>query len=220
MSILDGNNTGYTPGKDNVENSVELCTQKCSNSGYWIFAGMTANGCLCANNPPQARTKLDDQLCQAQCPDHADDACDGAGYASTYVSVHRQQIQRQPPVPVWTRNEEWYHEGCHRADLYLGSSTTISTDLDTEAEAEPCVKYCNNRRNDYDLAGLVEDRYYCNNQDNFSRRDLMVPTEQCNIECEGDEDQPCGGGYLDRKRAPIERYITRYGKTPDHVDDS
>jgi hypothetical protein len=217
VSIFDGYTIGWNSSDAiaSPQSSVEICTQKCLDNGYWLFAGLTTNGCFCANNPAIPTTQLTEDHCQAQCPDHFTEACGGWGYATWYIAIYKQSIEHVPvPIPSTDDGERWF-KGCYRTDDYLESSPA-NKDLKDEARAGTCIQYCG-ETDKYDLAGIIGTTCYCNRQADFARRDLMVPAQYCNVTCSGNEDQGCGGkaptgGYDDNEAA-----ISLYGRIPDAI---
>lgn len=194
VAILDGYTTGWNASDGIVESSPQLCTQKCNENGYWMFAGLTTNGCFCSNNPPVGASKVDEERCIAQCPDHADEACGGWGYANFYMSLYRQQVPRDTPFPLnATENGQWYYKGCYLSDEYL-VDPPVTKNLDNDASADACNRYCDTKDN-YDLAALLGTYFYCHNQGDgdFARRDLMIPGQYCSNECGSNSNEPCGG---------------------------
>jgi len=76
---------------------------------------------------------------------------------------------------------------------------------------------------DWDLAGIYGRDCYCANQANFSRRDLMQPSENCDYTCTGNEEQPCGGGpeeEIPTNGVPSNVSMTLYGRTLDRALDN
>jgi hypothetical protein len=212
VSILDGYATGWNSSDPTAspESSVEIYTQKCLDNGYWLFAGLTTNGCFCANNPAVPETQLTEDHCQAQCPDHATKACGGWGYTTWYIAIYKQSIEHVPvPIPS-TDDGEWWFKGCYRTNDYLEGSP-VNKDLEDEARAGTCIHYCDETDN-YDLAGLIGTTCYCNRQTDFARRDLMVPARYCNITYSENEVQDCGGRAPTGDYGHNEAAITLYGK--------
>lgn len=217
VSIFDGYTTSWNSSDPNArpESSVKLCTQKCLDNGYWLFAGLTTNGCFCANNPATPKKQLAEDHCQAQCLDHTTEACGFWGYATWYIAIYKQSIEHVPvPIPS-TDDGPWYFKGCYRTNDYLEVSPA-NKDLEDEARAGTCIQYCDETDN-YDLAGLIGTTCYCNRQADFARRDLMVPAQYCNIICSGNEDQACGGRAPRGDQDDNEAAVILYGRIPDAI---
>lgn len=165
---------------------------------------------------PHRRSKTS---CIAQCPDHANEACGGCGYLNFYMSLYRQRFPREPPFPLnTTKNGQWYYKGCYLADEYLVDSPA-TRNLENEASADACIRYCDTEDN-YDLAALLGTYCYCHNQGdgNFVRRDLMISGQYCGTECSGNPSEPCGGrDERTKKRDSGDLTLTIYGRSFDHV---
>ncbi|KAH7406186.1 hypothetical protein DE146DRAFT_779687 [Phaeosphaeria sp. MPI-PUGE-AT-0046c] len=219
IAILDGFSTGWNASDEIVESSPELCTQKCNENGNWLFAGLTTNGCFCSNNQPIAESKLDEERCMAQCPDHVDAACGGWSYATFYMSLCRQQFPREPPFPInATQNGQWYYKGCYLSEEFRRIAPATK-DLKNEASAEACIRFCDEEDN-YDLAGLLGADCYCYNQAEFSHREFMVSGQYCGNVCAKYPSEPCGGrDERTTKRDEGDFTITLYGRSFDHAAD-
>tara|TARA_R110002003_G_scaffold196_5_gene15302 strand:- start:4645 stop:6606 length:1962 start_codon:yes stop_codon:yes gene_type:complete len=221
VALLNGFSTGNATN-GNYESSVEQCIAICNNNGYWLYAGLTSNGCFCSNTPPFQDLQLEEEHCQAQCPDHANQACGGLGYTNWYVSVYKLQteIMLAPPNPVpSTEDGEWFYKGCYRTAEYLRTSTAY-IDLGGDARAGTCIEYCDNADN-YDLAALIGTGCHCNLQENFHRHDLLVSTEYCSFKCLGQEEEPCGGSRIppEEELPENDNTMTLYGRFFENIEN-
>lgn len=114
VALADGYSTGYNNTEGVVDVSAELCTAECNDNGYWIYAGVMANGCFCSNNGPISGTKFPEEYCQAQCPAHPDQTCGGLQFTNWYLTIYNRQLQLNPPDEVpYTDDGPWYYKGCY-----------------------------------------------------------------------------------------------------------
>ncbi|KAL2201413.1 WSC domain-containing protein [Corynascus similis CBS 632.67] len=168
---------------DQSETTVESCVAMCKGNGY-RYAGLVYYGvCYCGQtvNGPE----VDDSECNLPCNGNELETCGGNGVFSiysdpTFLPVEDVTVADYKPLGCWTDDSKLGRALTYRQDQV--DSATLTT--------EKCLHACH--QGGYPFAGTeYSGECYCGvviGNDTYA-----APAEECDMPCNGDSDETCGG---------------------------
>ncbi|KAK3302010.1 WSC domain-containing protein [Chaetomium strumarium] len=163
--------------------TVEKCVAECKGNGY-RYAGLVYYGvCYCGQtvNGP----KVDEAQCNLPCNGNSTETCGGNGIFSvyqdpTFLPVEDVTIEDYHPLGCWSDDSSMGRALVYRQDKVDGASLTT----------EKCLQAC--RDGGFPFAGTeFGGECYCGVV--IGNGTAAAPAGDCNIPCNGDSSQTCGG---------------------------
>ncbi|KAK8094955.1 fungistatic metabolite [Apiospora hydei] len=173
---------GYNNG---TSMTVEDCALFCMDKGYSMAGTEYGAECYCGDKPNEASTIVNDSECSVPCAGDATQPCGAGNRLSVYSGPAKTPM---PPAAIGG----WKYEGCYTEGTG-GRTLTFGAGVPGGSAAMTnnlCTTAC--RQAGYTIAGTeYSGECYCGNE--YANGGAQI-SQGCNMACNGDSTQICGGG--------------------------
>jgi len=176
------NDAGYA---DAVAMTIESCISYCVGKGLQWAGVEYAQECYCGATPNPTAAQVGEAECNVACKGNATEPCGAGGRLNMFYSTVPVGPQPNPGPPGWTY-QGCYNEGTTgRALTYTPAGLNAAT-----MSVKNCTTAC--KTAGYKLAGVeYGGECYCGNT---LSNGATSASSGCNILCNGNQTEYCGGG--------------------------
>ncbi|KAK8133479.1 glyoxal oxidase N-terminus-domain-containing protein [Apiospora sp. TS-2023a] len=162
----------------------EDCALFCMDKGYSMAGTEYGAECYCGDKPNEASTIVDDSECSVPCAGDNTQPCGAGNRLSVFSGLAKSPV---PPAAI----DGWKYEGCY-TEGNGGRTLTHGSDVPGGSAAMTnnlCTTAC--RQAGYTIAGTeYSGECYCGNE--YANGGAQI-SQGCNMACNGDSTQICGG---------------------------
>ncbi|KAK0623035.1 WSC domain-containing protein [Immersiella caudata] len=167
---------------DQQSMTEEICMATCKGNGF-RYAGLTYYGvCYCGQTVKGPQ--IDDSMCNYPCTGNNSQTCGGDSILSVFTDPTFLPVDE---VTI----EDYDHIGCWTDDSRLGRALSYDMEIDSSTfTTEECLAAC--RSEGYPFAGTeFGGECWCGSV--IANDTRAAPESECNMPCNGDGTQTCGG---------------------------
>ena len=195
---------GVPAGPDGM--TVEACTSSCQAGGYTLAGVEYSIECYCGNAFSNGGGKLPDlSSCNMPCAGNSSESCGGPNRLNVYdfnngypasaiptANAPATSTSNAPPAATPTGGDpDWAYLGCY-TDSTQARTLMFAEDAGDAPTAKTCIAAC--VAAGYTLAGVeYGGECYCDNKLNNNGGPAPDGAAGCNMPCNGDASQTCGG---------------------------
>ncbi|PSN72640.1 WSC-domain-containing protein [Corynespora cassiicola Philippines] len=179
--------------------SPKTCTDACANGNYKYAGVEYAGECYCGNTLDNDNGPAEDG-CDMPCNGNSSQLCGGANRMNLY------EFGLDDPQPAILTG--WQPQGCY-TDSVAGRALLVGGIVDGAMTNAKCYAAC--ERQGYTIAGTeYAGECYCDNQFRNDHGPAPDGNELCNMACNGNQTEMCGGP----DRLTVYRFITGEDEEP------